>query len=322
MDKAFDIVALGELLIDFTQQGVSSTGMRLFEQNPGGAPANLLAAVARLGSSTAFIGKVGADAHGAFLRQTLQNEGIDTSGLILDASVFTTLAFVEVDEQGERHFSFSRKPGADTCLRAEELDLYPLTHSRILHVGSLSLTDEPARSATLHAIETAKRAGALISYDPNYRAPLWPNMETAVEQMCSLVPLVDIMKVSDEETDLLTGAADPKEAAARLLDQGVQCVAVTLGNKGVLVATAEGMEHVPAFPTKAMDTTGAGDGFWGGFLHRLLSLNTPLPQLTLEEAADCGRWGNAVASLCITRRGGIPSMPDKESVARVLAMQE
>lgn len=318
MDKAFDIVALGELLIDFTQQGVSPTGMRLFEQNPGGAPANLLSAAAKLGSATAFIGKVGADAHGAFLQQTLQEAGIDTAGLILDADVFTTLAFVEVDEKGERHFSFARKPGADTCLRAEELAVYPLTHSRVLHVGSLSLTHEPARSATLYAIKLAKQAGALISYDPNYRAPLWLDVQTAREQMRSLVPLVDVMKVSDEETELLTGVADPHKAAEILLEQGVQCVAVTLGSKGVLVATAEGMELVPASPTKVVDTTGAGDAFWGGFLHRLLSLHMPLSQLTLAEAVDCGRWGNAVASLCITRRGGIPAMPKRESVESVL----
>lgn len=318
MDKAFDIVALGELLIDFTQQGVSPTGMRLFEQNPGGAPANLLSAAAKLGSATAFIGKVGADAHGVFLQQTLQEAGIDTAGLILDGSVFTTLTFVEVDENGERHFSFARKPGADTCLKAEELDVYPLTHSRVLHVGSLSLTHEPARSATLYAIKLAKQAGALISYDPNYRAPLWLDVQAAVEQMRSLVPLVDVMKISDEETELLTGVADPHKAADSLLKQGVQCVAVTLGSKGVLVATADGMELVPAFSTKVVDTTGAGDAFWGGFLHRLLSLHTPLSQLTLAEAVDCGRWGNAVASLCITRRGGIPAMPKRESVESVL----
>lgn len=318
MDKEFDIVALGELLIDFTQYGLSDTGMELFERNPGGAPANLLAAASRLGSRTAFIGKVGQDAHGVFLQQTLQAAGIDTAGLLLDENVFTTLAFVEVDKKGERHFSFARKPGADTCLKPEELDASRLRSTRILHVGSLSLTNEPARSATLKAMEQAKAAGAILSYDPNYRAPLWPDEKTAIVQMRSLVPLVDVMKLSDEETTLLTGHADPEEAAEALLQQGVSCVAVTLGSRGALVATGEGMELVPAFPAKMVDTTGAGDGFWGGFLHRLLTLAIPLSALTLAQAVDCARWGNAVAALCIEKRGAIPAMPKLDEVEKLL----
>lgn len=318
MGKQFDIVALGELLIDFTQCGRSDSGMELFERNPGGAPANLLSAAAKLGSSTAFIGKVGQDAHGVFLQKTLESAGIDTAGLVMDESVFTTLAFVELDEQGERRFSFARKPGADTCLIEGELDDSRLTSARILHVGSLSLTQEPARSATLAAMKRAKAAGAILSYDPNYRAPLWESPEAAMEQMRSLVPLVDVMKLSDEETLLLTGHTDPQEAAQELLSQGVKCVAVTLGSKGALVATSEGIAHIPPFPTHVVDTTGAGDAFWGGFLHRLLTLSTPLSSLTLGEAIDCGRWGNAVAALCITKRGGIPAMPELLEVERLL----
>ena len=169
----YDIVALGELLIDFTTCGKSANGMRLFEQNPGGAVCNVLSAMAKQGDKTAFIGKIGKDMHGAFLKQSIESVGIDTRGVIEADDVFTTLAFVELSDSGERSFSFARKPGADTCLRPDELDEALLKQTRVLHIGSLSLTNEPARSATIRAIELAKASGAMISYDPNYRAPLW-----------------------------------------------------------------------------------------------------------------------------------------------------
>ena len=313
----YDITALGELLVDFTECGTSEAGMRIFERNPGGAPANVLSAAARFGRRTAFLGKVGDDMHGRFLRQTLLAAGIGVEGLVMAQDVFTTLAFVALDDRGERHFSFARKPGADTCLRTEELDGEVLRHTRILHVGSLSLTDEPARSATFAAVEQAKAAGALISYDPNYRAALWPDSAAAAARMQSMVPFTDVMKLSDEETILLTGTADPAEAARRLLAQGVSCVAVTLGAKGALVATAEGVRTMPGFSVAAVDTTGAGDAFWGGFLHRMLALDKTV--LTAEDAADCARWGCATAALCITKRGAIPAMPSLDDVTALLA---
>ena len=319
MSGRYDITALGELLIDFTDSGVSSGGMRLFERNPGGAPANVLTAAARLGRSTAFLGKVGDDMHGRFLRQTLVDAGIDASGLMMAADVFTTLAFVALDERGERHFSFARKPGADTCLRREELNAAVLDNTRVLHVGSLSLTDEPARSATFAAVERARASGAVISYDPNYRAALWPDAGTAARQMRAMVPYVDVMKLSDEETALLTDEADPAAAAAVLLARGVKCVAVTLGAEGALAATAEGMRHVSGFSVATVDTTGAGDAFWGGFLHRMLALGKAPEELTLDDAADCARWGNATAALCVTKRGAIPAMPSLAAVETLLA---
>ena len=240
------------------------------------------------------------------------------TGLVLSPDVFTTLAFVALDDRGERQFSFARKPGADTCLRSDELPAPLLSSARILHVGSLSMTDEPARGATFAAVEAAKRAGAVISYDPNYRAALWPDEATAAAQMRSMVPCADVMKLSDEETLLLTGAAEPEEAAHRLLAQGVSCVAVTLGERGALVAVAGGMQTVPAFASDPVDTTGAGDGFWGGFLHRMLTLDKRPAALTVADAADCARWGNATAALCITRRGGIPAMPALGDVQALL----
>lgn len=318
MSAAFDITALGELLIDFTDRGLSDSGMRLFERNPGGAPANVLAAAARLGDRTAFMGKVGDDMHGRFLRDTLAAAGIDTSGMVMAPDVFTTLAFVELDGRGERHFSFARKPGADTCLRADELNGTVLSHTRVLHVGSLSLTDEPARTATFAAVRAAKAAGAVISYDPNYRAALWADEATAAAHMRSMLPYADVVKLSDEETLLLTDAADPAESARRLLAQGVSCAAVTLGERGALVAARDGLRAVPGFPAQPVDTTGAGDAFWGGFLHRMLALDKTPAALTADEAADCARWGNAVAALCIAGRGAIPAMPAMENVQALL----
>ncbi len=319
MSARYDIAALGELLIDFTDSGVSPSGMRLFERNPGGAPANVLTAAARFGRRTAFLGKAGDDMHGQFLRQTLLDAGIDVSGLVLAEDVFTTLAFVVLNDRGERSFSFARKPGADTCLRSEELNAAVLDSTRVLHAGSLSLTDEPARSATFAAVERAKASGAVISYDPNYRAALWPDVETAAGHMRSMVPYVDVMKLSDEETALLTGESDPASAAAVLLSRGVKCAAVTLGAEGALVAAADGMRTVPGFAVNAVDTTGAGDAFWGGFLHRMLALDKAPDQLTVDDAADCARWGNATAAVCVTRRGAIPAMPSPAEAEALLA---
>lgn len=259
------ITALGELLIDFTESGVSSAGMKLFEQNPGGAVANVLAAAARLGEQTAFIGKVGNDMHGAFLKETLENAGIDATGLVMSDEFFTTLAFVALSASGERTFSFARKPGADTQLTVSEIDESILESTEIFHVGSLSLTDEPARSATHHAVKIAKEHGAVISYDPNYRASLWKDEETAKERMRELLPYMDVMKLSDEETALLTDESEPEQAAKRLNEMGISCVAVTLGKKGALVSVGGKSEIVPGYIQPAIDTTGAGDAFWGGF---------------------------------------------------------
>lgn len=314
MEKEVDIVALGELLIDFTEAGYGRDGMKLFEQNPGGAPVNLLTVASHMGYRTAFIGKVGADMHGVFLRKTLQKEGIDTRALVEDDDYFTTLAFVEIDEKGERNFSFARKPGADTRLRKEELDRTLLSQCRIFHFGSLSLTDEPAREATLEAINVAKKVGAIISYDPNYRSSLWKNRSAAIETMRMVLPCVDVMKVSDEESLMLTGKGSYEQAADAFLSVGVKLVAITLGSEGVLVATRDRKERIEGFPVEAVDTTGAGDSFWGGFLSCFLSFHRPIGELAWEDIRKCAITGNAVAGLCVQKRGGIPSIPMKEEV--------
>ena len=312
-----DVTALGEVLIDFTPCGMSEAGRNLFEQNPGGAPANVLAALSKMGRRTAFIGKVGDDLHGAFLRKTLEDLGIDTSGMITDPDYFTTLAFVGL-ENGERSFSFARKPGADTQLRPDEIPEKLLKETRIFHFGSLSLTDEPARSATLFAVKTAKENGALISYDPNYRAPLWSDEEHAREQMRSVISYVDIMKISDEECALLTDEDESAAAAERLLQQGVRCVFVTLGEDGALFRTKEFEVTEPGMRGKAVDTTGAGDSFWGGILYEFVSGNLNPDRIGRETAQKMLRFANTVAGLCVQKRGAIPAMPTLEEVVRAM----
>ncbi len=313
-DKKYDVVALGELLVDFTQAGKTDFGTKLFEQNPGGAPANMLSAVRKAGFHTAFIGKVGNDMHGLFLKNTLENAGIETKGIVIDNDTFTTLAFVSLTENGERTFSFARKPGADTKLCFKEIDLDLLKQTKVFHVGSLSLTDEPVRTATFEALKLAKASGAIVSYDPNYRAPLWESKDIAIERMRSLIPYVDMMKISEEETELLTPYKEPVEAAKYLIKQGVKVIAVTLGSKGALVCNSIGSKIVPGFKSSVLDTTGAGDSFWGGFLSQYLKSKENLEEISLENLETFAIYGNAVASLCVEKRGGISAIPEEKGV--------
>lgn len=313
--KKFDVTALGEILIDFTESGTSENGARLFEQNPGGAPANVLSAVAHLGGKAAFIGKVGKDMHGTFLRETVENCGIDTRGLIETEDGFTTLAFVALKD-GERSFSFARKPGADTLLTKEEVDYERIRESRIFHIGSLSLTDEPVKSASLSALEFAKKENVIISYDPNYRASLWKNEETAKREMCSLLPYADVIKISDEETALLTDFAGVEEAGKALMDKGIQVALVTCGGEGAYVFTKEGYVHVPAEGGKPVDTTGAGDAFMGGFLYCLSQSGKRPAELTLGEVTGFAHFAAKVAGVCISRRGAINAMPTLSEVEK------
>ena len=313
-----DITALGELLIDFTEYGVSSGGNKLFEQNPGGAPANLLAAAAKLGCKTAFIGKVGKDMHGALLKETLEKAGISTVGLVEDDSVFTTLAFVALSASGEREFSFARKPGADFCLKPDEVDYTLIKDSRIFHFGSLSLTDEPARESTARAVAAAKEYGTVISYDPNYRASLWPNQTTAEKWMKAHVNSVDIMKIADNEVLMVTGENDLAEGAKKLNKTGVKCVAVTLGPDGAFVCIDGKVKTVSAMDGPVVDTTGAGDAFFGGFLSGFVKSGLSLSDLTLNDAVEFARIGNATATLCVGKRGAIPAMPSQENVYSLL----
>lgn len=318
LNKKFDVVALGEILIDFTFQGYNDDGQRLFAQNAGGAPANVLVAIQRLGGKTAFLGKIGNDMHGNYLKTILEKENINTNGLITDDKYFTTLAFVSLSEKGERSFSFARKPGADTQITQKEIDTNLIQQSKIFHIGSLSLTDEPARSATNYAVNFAKENKCVISYDPNYRANLWENEEIAKTQMRSLVPLVDVMKISDEETELLTGFSDVEQAAKSLLEQGVKIVVVTLGADGAYVLNKDKGQFIPAFSGKVVDTTGAGDSFWGGFLYKIVTGKKNIEEYSAKELAEFVKFGNAVASLCVGKKGAIPAMPNFDDVQKKL----
>lgn len=313
-DKRYDVVALGELLIDFTPAGKSSTGMNLFEQNPGGAPANVLTILSKQGFRTAFVGKLGNDIHGRFLKKTLDKENIDTNAIVFADDCFTTLAFVELAENGERTFSFARKPGADIMLKKEELDDQVINNCTIFHVGSISLTDEPSKTATFEAVKRAKKSGAIISYDPNYRPSLWKSKESAMEEMRAMLLFVDMIKISDEEMELLTGENNLEKAAEYLHEKGITLVAITLGSEGAYISLENGGREVPGYPCNPIDTTGAGDSFWGGFLSRFLSENKKLPQVGLDDAIGYARYGNAAASLCVEKRGAIPAMPTKEEV--------
>lgn len=321
-NKTVDVCALGEILIDFTAQPAGADGIVHFAQHPGGAPANVAVGATRLGAKSAMIGKVGDDMHGKLLKDVLIREGVDVRCLIEDQEVFTTLAFVSVDDNGERVFSFARKPGADTQLRYEEIDSELLEEARIFHVGSLSLTHQPSRDATWKAITRARESGAIISYDPNYRASLWPDEQTAIKAMRSLIPMADLMKISDEETELLTGVKDPKEAARILLEQGPKAVAITLGAKGSLIASKEGMARVEGFPGQVADTNGAGDSFWAGMLCQIAQSGKKPEELSLETLKQFTRFANACAGLTVRRPGAIPAMPTRAEVEAFLEEQE
>ena len=312
--KKFDVTALGEILIDFTFAGVSENGERLFEQNPGGAPANVLAAVNALGGKTAFIGKVGNDMHGKFLRETLEKHNIDTSSLIGTDEAFTTLAFVDLAPGGERSFSFARKPGADTTLKAEDINEEQIKSSKIFHFGSLSLTDEPSKSATLSALKIAKENGVTVSYDPNYRAMLWSDEDAAKSGMRLPLDMVDIIKISDEEIKLLTNCEKVEDAAQALHNKGICVVIITMGEKGAFVSANGECVYTNAVKTEVCDTTGAGDCFMGAFLYSVISKDKALLNLTGEDLKEYASFANAAASVCVSRRGAINSMPTKEDI--------
>ena len=268
-----DVVALGELLIDFTCASTDGDGYPTMVAHPGGAPANFLAALTKFGAKTAMIGKVGTDAFGKMLLGTLEKAGIGTQGMIASEDVFTTLAFVTLDEQGDREFSFSRKPGADTCITFEEVALDLVDQTKVFHFGTLSLTDEPARSATYQTVAYAKKQGKLITYDPNLRKPLWRSLESAKEQMLWGLTQADVVKISDEEVEFLF-AMDPEEGAAHILNHfGVKLVLVTCGAEGCYFQNREAVGKVPGLKNiPVMDTTGAGDIFGGSAVWKILQI--------------------------------------------------
>ena len=319
MRSEYDVIALGELLIDFACKETDADGYPVMAAHPGGAPANFLAALTRFGAKTSMIGKVGADTFGKLLLGTLEKAGIGTEGMIEAPDVFTTLAFVTFDPDGDRHFAFARKPGADTCLRKDEISTELLDRTRILHFGTLSLTDEPARSATQFAVAYAKEHGKLITFDPNLRKPLWNDLAQAKEQMLWGLRQADLVKISDEEVQFLWGCS-PEQGAERVLALGAKLVMVTLGPKGCFLKNAQAEYRCGCPQVRTVDTTGAGDIFGGSAVSRFLELGKTPEQLTQEDLAYMARYASAAASLSTEKSGAIPSIPAKEAVLQ--KMQE
>ena len=314
----YDVVALGELLIDFASQGTDGDGYPTMAAHPGGAPCNFLAALSKYGAKTAFLGKVGDDAFGHLLRGTLEQAGIETRGLVMDPAVFTTLAFVTFDAQGDRSFSFARKPGADTWLRAEEIDLSLIDQAKAFHFGTLSLTDEPARTATRTAVAHAKESGKLITFDPNLRKPLWSDLDRAREEILWGLDQADVVKISDDEVEFLWSCG-PREGARRLLeDHRVSLAMVTLVAEGCLRANARDSVRVRGPKVTPVDTTGAGDIFGGSAVSRLLRMEKAPALLEREELLYVARFAATAASLSTQAPGGIPSIPDEETVLKAL----
>ncbi len=310
-----DVVALGEILIDFTCANKDSDGYPTMAAHPGGAPANFLATLAKFGAKTALLGKVGQDAFGHLLLKTLRDAGIETKGIILADDVFTTLAFVSLDETGDREFSFARKPGADTCISFEELDLSLIDEAEVFHFGTLSLTDEPARTATQKAVAYAREKGKLITYDPNLRQPLWNSMDEAKRQLLWGLRYADVVKISDEEVEFLFGL-DAAEGAQHILEHfDVKLVFVTCGADGCFFQNAIAKGHVPSHSgIKVVDTTGAGDVFGGSAVWKLLQYGKAPDQLNEDELRDAACFACTAASLSTTKLGGISGIPELKAV--------
>lgn len=319
MDKKYDVVALGELLIDFTDSGLSPQGNMLMEANPGGAPCNVLAMLRKLGKSCAFIGKVGDDIFGHHLKKTIEEVGISSEGLMSDPDVRTTLAFVKTYEDGDRDFSFYRNPGADMMLRADELPEDMLKSTRIFHFGTLSMTHEGVKEATVKAVDIAKKSGALISFDPNLRPPLWADMDAAKEAMEWGLSQCDIVKIADNEGEFLTGESDPKEAARILHERypNISMFNITLGPDGSYHEDGENSVFVPAKKLGGtIETTGAGDTFCASVINAVLEKGST--DMSVQEISDMLTFANTAAYLITTKKGALRVMPERSEVEAIL----
>lgn len=318
----YDVTALGELLIDFTPSGTGSQGNPLLEQNPGGAPCNVLALLANYKRKVGFIGKIGDDFHGKFLEQAIKEAGIDGAGLVVSGDVHTTLAFVHIDGSGDRTFSFCRCPGADMALTADEVNLEMIRHSRIFHFGTLSMTHEGVRNATKRAAECAKESGCLISFDPNLRPPLWSDMEEARTQMLYGASVCHVLKIEEDELRFMTRMEHEAEAVRSIQETcGVPLILVTAGAGGSRAYWGNESQRADAFLTdRTVDTTGAGDTFCGYCLNYLL--DHPIETLDRNQVREMLTGASAAASIVTTRKGALKSMPLPEEVEAVVKRQQ
>jgi len=315
------VICLGEALIDFVslESGVDLIQAPGFKKAPGGAPANVACGVAKLGVSSAFIGKVGDDPFGHFLEQTFAAAGVDTSRMIFAEEARTGLAFVSLTAEGERDFAFWRNPSADMLLSPQEIDEEFIAAGKVFHFGSITRIVEPSRSATLRAIEVARQTGLLISYDPNLRASLWDSLEHAKEEMIAGLENCDLVKVSEEELALITGCQDIPEGAAALVEGGIGLVAVTRGPEGCYYDNGVARGWVEGSRVQVADTTGCGDGFVAGMIVKTLAAGKPPNQLNPEELRDTFVYANAVGALAATKKGAIPALPTPKQVEQFLA---
>ena len=318
MDRKYDVVALGELLIDFTENGLSGQGNPLLEANPGGAPCNVLAMLNRLGKKTAFIGKVGNDQFGKMLKEVVEESGTDVSGLAMDEQVHTTLAFVHTFPDGDREFSFYRNPGADMMLTKEEVDPEIIKNARIFHFGTLSSTHAGVREATRYAIDVAKENGLLVSFDPNLREPLWESLDQAKEEILYGMSKCDILKISDNEMEFMTGTSDYTKGVEMLREQfDIPLICVTLGKEGSRAYYRDMIvEAAPFVREDTIETTGAGDTFEACTLNYILEHG--LEGLTEENLKGMLTFANAGASIITTRKGALKVMPEKAEIEKVI----
>lgn len=316
--KNVDVVALGELLIDFTQNGKSEQGNPLFEANPGGAPCNVLAILSKLGNKTAFIGKVGNDFFGKELKKTLDEVGIDSAYLYMDNEVHTTLAMVHTYPDGDRDFSFYRNPGADMMLTENEIPEELINDTKIFHFGTLSMTHEGVRAATKKALDMAKNAGAMISFDPNLRPPLWDSLDTAKEQVLYGLNYCDILKISDNEIQWLTGEEDYTAGVNWILERyQIPLILVSMGKEGSRAYYDGKMVEVkPFLQNNTIETTGAGDTFGGCVLHYICEHG--LEGLTEDNLTEMLTFANAAAALITTKKGALRVMPSREEIEAII----
>ena len=316
----FDLVSLGEMLIDFTPIGLSANGNPIFEQNPGGGPANMACAAAKLGTKTAFLGKVGKDAFGAALKKTLDQNGINSDRLILSPEYPTTLAFVHLDATGDRSFSFYRHNGADTMLEPSEIDFSILDQCRFFFCSSVLMAEGPSRNTSFVLLDEAKKRGISIVFDPNLRPNLWADLDDMKKQVLRAMELADILKISEDEATFLTGLSDPDQAAAALMKQfPVKLLLITLGKDGSVSFTRNMRLRHEEVPAKTVDTTAAGDSFTGGLVAELSRLGKPVDALSEQELWEAIRFANAVGALTTTKKGSISALPTRAEVEKLLA---
>lgn len=315
----FDVVSLGELLIDFTPVGISENGNPIFERNPGGGPANFACAVAKLGGKSAFIGKVGNDNFGRALCDFMGRCGVDTRGLLLSDEFKTTLAFVHLDESGDRSFSFYRKNGADTMLRTEEVDLSLLDGCPYFFCSSVMMAEGESRKTSFDLMKEAWKRGCTVYFDPNLRMNLWQSPDEVRSVNLEALPLADIVKISEEEIAFLTGDSDYKKAAREMkASYGMSAVLVTLGAKGCFAVVGGEEFELEACPVKAVDTTAAGDSFNGGFLYALGRKGKRIEDCSKDELYEILRFANTVGGLTTTKKGAICALPTLEEVEDLL----